>query len=139
MAVGGTEAETILYAPDRVGRPVRPGSTVVLVIVGTLVPPVEPDPVMLTMDEEPEEPVVAAALPDEAAALPEADVVAESVLAVVLAAAVLAVVCVAVDRLGRAAVALVVVAAFAIVKRETATADARSGDLRDSLMMSTRM
>jgi len=133
FAVGGTEGETIENAPDKVGRPVSTPSVtaafVVATMLGTLVNPVAdvPKPVIVTPAAE-VEPV-----PDPADAVVEA--LFEASIAVDFAEFDVGV-SVAVERLGSAAAPDVVLSAFEpIAKRETATAEARSGNRLRSFMM----
>jgi hypothetical protein len=132
LAVGGTEGETIENAPDKVGRPVSTPSVtaafVVAAMLGTLVNPVAdvPEPVIVTPAAE-LEPV-----PDPADALVGA--VFEASVAVDIAEFDVGV-SVAVERLGSAASDVVLSAFEPIAKRETATADVRSGNLLKSFMM----
>jgi hypothetical protein len=128
LAVGGTEGETIEYAPDKVGRPVSTPSVsaafVVVAMLGTLVNPVAdvPEPVIVTPAAD-VEPV-------------PADAAVEAVFEALVAVAEFDVgVSVAVERLGSAAPDVVLSAFEPIAKRETATADVSSGDLLRSLMM----
>jgi hypothetical protein len=134
LAVGGTEGETIEYAPDKVGRPVSTPSVTaafdVAAMLGTLVNLVAdvPEPVIVTP---------AAELEPEPVPVP-ADAVVEAVFEASAAVAFAEFdvgVSVAVERLGSAAPDVVLSAFEPIAKRETATADVRSGNLLRSFMM----
>jgi hypothetical protein len=128
LAVGGTEGATITYAPDRVGRPVKAPSAVAVVPVMTGAdvdtPPVVPEPVITTVDEVFAVPVVA--LPEPELDCVPADAAFDTVLPVVVVA----------ERLGK----VVVDWAFeAIVRREIARTEARSGVLRKGVIVSMNM